>query len=144
MESKVFYLVTADILLFTHVLFVAFVVIGLLMIVAGKLFSWSWVRNPWFRLAHLAAIGVVALQSWLGVICPLTTWEMVLRQRAGDSVYSGSFISHWLEEILYYHAPNWVFIVSYTVFGSVVLATWFWIRPRPFSKRKKSGVADGR
>ena len=116
MESRVLYLLAADGILFTHVLFVAFVIFGLLLILAGKLFSWTWVRNPWFRLAHSIAIGVVVLQSWLGVICPLTTWEMALRERAGEAVYAGTFISHWLETILYYHASEWVFISCYTVF----------------------------
>ena len=132
MESRILYLLAADAILFTHVLFVAFVIFGLLLIFAGKLFSWSWVRNPWFRLAHLITIGVVVLQSWLGVICPLTTLEMALREKAGDAVYAGAFISHWLETILYYQASEWVFIICYTVFGSLVLASWFWVRPRPF------------
>lgn len=140
MESRGLYLLAADVILFIHVLFVAFVIVGLLLIIAGKLFSWFWVRNPWFRLVHLIAIGVVVLQSWLGVICPLTTWEMVLRERAGDSVYSGTFISHWLETILYYHASEWVFIICYTVFGSLVLASWFWVRPRPFTTIKNHGA----
>jgi len=140
MESRVLYQLTADVILFTHVLFVAFVIFGLLLIIAGKLRSWFWVRNPWFRLMHLIAIGVVVLQSWLGVICPLTTWEMVLRERAGDTVYSGTFISHWLETILYYHASEWVFIICYTLFGSLVLASWFWVRPRPFTTTKNHGA----
>ena len=126
------YRVAADALLVTHALFVAFVVFGLLLIIAGKWRSWRWVRNPWFRVAHLAAIGVVVLQSWLGVICPLTTWEMALRAKAGDATYPGSFIAHWVGELLYYRAPAWVFVVSYTVFGALVLASWFWVRPRPF------------
>ncbi len=83
MESKTLYLLVADVLLLTHVLFVVFVILGLLLIVAGKLLSWPWVQNPWFRLAHLIGIVVVALQSWLGAICPLTTWEMALRVKAG-------------------------------------------------------------
>jgi hypothetical protein len=135
MESPELYLLAADAILFTHVLFVAFVVFGLLFILAGKLFSWSWVRNPWFSLVHLAAIGVVVLQSWLRVICPLTTWEMALRERAGDEVYSGSFISHWLATILYYRVPEWVFVVCYTAFGALVVASWFWVRPRSFTER---------
>lgn len=128
------YLLAADAILVTHTLFVAFVVFGLMFILVGKLRSWSWVRNRWFRLAHLACIGVVVLQSWLGAICPLTTWEMALRQRAGDTVYSGSFISHWLETILYYRAPEWVFVLCYTLFGALVVASWFWVPPRPLSK----------
>lgn len=125
-------MLAADALLFLHTLFVVFVVFGLLSIFAGKTFSWAWVRNPWFRFAHLAAIGVVVLQSWLGVICPLTRWEMALRAKAGDSVYPGSFMAHWLEMLLYYQAPEWVFVVGYTLFGALVAASWYWVRPRAF------------
>ena len=124
----------ADTLLFAHVLFVLFVVIGLVLILIGKFAAWEWVRNPWFRVVHLVAIGVVAAQSWVGVICPLTTWEMALRERAGDVTYPGSFIAHWLETILYYEAPAWVFTLCYTVFATVVVASWIWVRPRHFTK----------
>ena len=130
MESGFQYILAADLLLFGHVLFVAFVIFGLVLIVIGKLFDWSWVRNRWFRFTHLAAIGIVVLQSWLGVICPLTTWEMALRQRVDEIVYSGSFISHWLESLLYFQAPAWLFTVCYTVFAGAVVACWFWVRPR--------------
>ncbi len=134
MESGFLYLLAADLLLFGHVLFVAFVVVGLALIFIGKLFDWTWVRNPWFRIAHLAAIGIVALQSWVGIACPLTTWEMALRERAGDAMYAGSFISHWLESLLYFQAPVWVFTVCYTVFAAVVGASWFWVRPRRIAR----------
>ena len=130
MESGFLLLLAADALLLTHVLFVAFVVFGLALIFVGKLFNWTWVRNPWFRIVHLAAIGIVVLQSWLGIICPLTTWEMALRERAGGITYSGTFISHWLESLLYYQAPAWVFTVVYTVFAAAVVVSWFWVRPR--------------
>ena len=141
MEDGVLYLVAADLILFVHVLFVAFVILGLVFILVGKLCSWSWVRNPWFRAAHFAAIGVVVLQSWLGAICPLTTWEMGLREKAGEAVYSGSFVAHWLESILYYRAPEWVFILCYTLFGALVAASWFWVRPRRLVRGKNHGAA---
>ena len=111
MATDLLFLLAADGLLLSHVLFVAFVVLGLALILVGKPLGWAWIRNPWFRVAHVAAIGIVVLQSWVGVICPLTTWEMALRERAGSAVYSGSFISHWLEALLYYQAPAWVFTV---------------------------------
>lgn len=130
------YLIAADALLIVHTLFVVFVVAGLILILAGKPFRWSWVRNPWFRGAHLIAIGIVVVQAWLGAICPLTIWEMSLREKGGDSVYAGSFISHWLSQILYYRLPEWVFIVGYTLFASLVLASWFWVPPRPLKSRK--------
>ena len=135
MDKNVFYLIAADLIIVTHFLFVAFVVLGLALVLIGKLRSWSWVYNPWFRLAHAAGVGVVALQSWFGAICPLTSWEMALRAKAGEAVYSGSFIAHWLEMILYYQAPAWVFILVYTLFGGLVAASWFWVRPRQFGER---------
>jgi hypothetical protein len=124
------YLLAADAVLLLHVLFVVFVVAGLVLILAGRLMSWAWVRNWWFRVIHLAAIGVVVLQSWLGVICPLTRLEMALRGRAGDTTYAGSFVSHWLETILYYRAPAWAFAVVYTAFGALVMLSWLWVPPR--------------
>lgn len=139
MNSETLYLVAADLLLAFHFGFVLFVVLSLLLIFAGKMLSWPWVRNPWFRSGHLLAIGVVVLQSWLGVLCPLTTWEMSLRAKAGDAVYSGTFVSHWLEKALYYQAPSWVFVVCYTAFGVLVLVSWYWVRPRPFNR----GVVHG-
>lgn len=139
MNTSDLYLIAADITLFLHASFVAFVIVSLLLIFVGKILSWDWIRNPWFRCAHLAAIAVVVLQSWFGVICPLTTLEMVLRSRADDSVYPGSFVAHWLEAILYYAAPAWVFAVCYTAFAGLVLASWFWIRPRRFGTTSARG-----
>lgn len=119
----------ADSILVVHVLFVAFVVLGLLAIYAGYFLRWQWVRNKTFRILHLSAIGYVVMQSWLGVVCPLTTWEMTLRAEAGTATYAGSFIQHWLQHLLYYTAPEWVFVVVYTVFGSLVAASWLIVRP---------------
>ncbi len=141
MESSTLFLLAADAMLLLHVIFVGFVVIGLVLIFMGKARRWSWVRNPWFRVMHLLAIGVVAVQSWFGVICPLTTFEMALRARAGDAQYQDSFISHWLETILYYQAPAWAFAVCYTAFGAVIVGSWFWVSPRPFTKLAKEKLS---
>jgi hypothetical protein len=130
MDAESWYLLAADVILFAHLLFVVFVVVGLVLILLGKPLDWTWVRNWWFRIAHLVAIIVVVLQAWLGAICPLTTLEMYLREQAGDAVYAGTFISHWLESILYYQAPMWVFTVCYTVFGALVVLSWFWVPPQ--------------
>ena len=136
-EASLAHLIAANILLFTHALFVVFVVFGLVLILVGKIMSWSWVRNPWFRCVHILAIGIVVIQSWLGVSCPLTVWEMTLRSKAGAAVYAGSFVSHWVESILYYRAPEWVFMVCYTFFGLLVLVSWWWVRPHPFSEKNE-------
>ena len=141
MESQAFYSLVADAILVTHVLFVAFVVLSLILIFVGKFLSWQWVRNPWFRVTHLLGIGVVVVESWFGFICPLTTWEMDIRSKAGVTIYESSFISHWLNELLYYQAPSWVFVVCYTVFGGLVLSSWFLVRPRAFSVGFQRGAS---
>src|SRR5690242_8008277 len=107
------YRALADLVLFTHAAFVAFVVLGLLLVLCGGFFGWRWIRNPWFRALHLAAIALVVVQSWLGIICPLTRLEMRLREKAGEASYSGTFIAHWVQKLLYYQAPMWVFVISY-------------------------------
>ena len=134
MEQKLL-LVAADAILIIHVAFVIYVVFGLFTIYVGFVLKWSWIRNFWFRISHLIAIVIVALQSWVGMICPLTIWEMALREKAGDATYSGSFIQHWLQSILYYSAPEWVFVLSYSAFGCLVLASWFIVKPiKPMRK----------
>lgn len=130
MSREAFFALAADGILLLHVLFVAFVVAGLALVYIGLLRGWRWVGNWWFRAIHLVAIGVVVAQSWLGQICPLTSWEMALRQAAGDASYGGSFIQYWLQSLLYYNAPQWVFIVAYSLFGTLVLASWFVVPPR--------------
>ncbi|MEL6950019.1 MAG: DUF2784 domain-containing protein [Pseudomonadota bacterium] len=124
------YRLAADALLLLHVGFVLFVVVGLALVWAGAWRGWRWVRNPVFRITHLLCIGVVVLQAWLGRICPLTIWEMTLRERAGEATYDGAFIAHWLNALLYYDAPMWVFAVVYTTFAALVMASWVWIPPR--------------
>lgn len=115
----------ADAVLALHVAVVLFVVLGLVLVVLGNRLGWRWVNHLWFRLAHLTAIAVVVLQAWFGVICPLTTLEMWLRRQAGQTGYEGSFMEHWLQQLLYYDAPAWVFIALYSVFGLLVLASWW-------------------
>lgn len=127
-------ILAADVILLVHVLFVLFILVGLLFIYVGRWRSWSWVRNPWFRITHLSAIAGVVIQSWFGINCPLTTLEMALRWRTGDAAYTGSFLAHWLETILYYQAPAWVFVLVYSIFGVLVLVSWFVVRPRGFRK----------
>jgi hypothetical protein len=129
------YQIMADGVLLLHVLFVVFVLAGQLLIVLGAYRGWSWIRNRWFRILHLGAIAIVVTQSWISLICPLTTLEMRLRAQAGQEQYEGSFIQFWLERLLYYEAPEWVFIAVYTVFGLFVVITWFCFPPR-----KTSGI----
>ncbi|RDX35406.1 DUF2784 domain-containing protein [Kangiella sp. HD9-110m-PIT-SAG06] len=131
--------VFADVTLILHVLVVIFVVVGLVLIIIGNWWQWSWVNRLWFRLTHLATILVVLAEAWLGVICPLTTLEMWLRKQVGSQTYSEGFIEHWLQQLLYWDLPGWVFIALYTSFACLVVLTWIVYPPQTDIRDAKHG-----
>lgn len=131
-----FFQLLADLVLTLHVAIVVFVVGGLVLIVVGYPRNWRWAKAAWFRLAHLAAIAVVVSEAWIGMACPLTWLEMWLRAKGRGATYAGSFIEHWLQKLLYYDAPTWVFTLAYSAFGLAVAATW-WYFPPQFNRRRK-------
>jgi len=116
----------ADIVLVTHFLFVAFVVGGLAVIWIGAALNWTWIRNFWFRAAHLGAISIVVAESLIGILCPLTVLEDALRQ--SDQPEAG-FIQRWVSRLLYYDLPERVFTITYVLFGLIVILTFLYIRP---------------
>src|SRR5712691_955034 len=116
----------ADAVLIVHVLFVLFVVGGFALILAGA-GRWSWIRNRTFRMLHVAAIVFVAVEALLGVTCPLTGWEDMLRATGRKE---RSFIGRWLAWLLYYDLPEWAFAIAYCAFASAVVWAWRAIPPR--------------
>jgi hypothetical protein len=134
------YRAAADAVVLVHVGYILFVVLGLAAIVAGLALKKPWARNFWFRALHLAAILVVVGEAWLGIVCPLTTWEAALRQRAGQVGLQGEgFIEHWTHRLIFYQAPPWVFGLAYTLFGLLVLATFILGPPRWPGRRGRTG-----
>ena len=124
------YWLLADLVLWAHFLWVGFILLGQAAILAGWALGWGWTRNLWFRLVHLAAMLVVVVQAWLGMVCPLTLMEHQLRLRAGESGYRRSFVSDWVERLLFYAAPDWVFLVLYSLFALLIALTFAAYPPR--------------
>jgi len=125
----------ADVVVAVHVAYVAFILLGQLAIVAGIALKWGWIRNPWFRVTHLVAITVVALEALLGIACPLTVWEDTLRTWAGQQVSEDTFIGRSLDNLVFYEAGAWVFTTCYIAFALLVLATFVLVPPRRRSER---------
>ncbi len=119
----------ADAILAIHFLLVTFVVGGQVLILAGGPLGWRWVRNLWFRLVHLAMVVFIALQTWLGNVCPLTEWENDLRAAAGQPVYEQTFVEHWLSGVMFFDLPWWMFVAGYTGFALLVVGSWWWWPP---------------
>ena len=118
--------IAADALLVAHFLIAAFVAGGLPLVWLGAAAGWRWVRNPWFRYLHLAAIAVIALEALLGIACPLTVWEDLLR----GSLQPQTFVGRWVQRLLYYNAPEELFTTLYLVWALATLATLRFVPPR--------------
>lgn len=116
----------ADAVLVLHTAIVAFIVGGLIAIWIGASCRWRWVRNLRFRVAHLAAIVFVALESVVGVACPLAVLEDWLR---GSATGDQSFVQRWLQRLLYWSFPDWVFLAIYVLFAAVVALTFLLVPP---------------
>jgi hypothetical protein len=123
------YLLLADIIAAIHLGYVVFVILGFILILAGIFLKWKWIRNLWFRIAHLAAIAGVALEALLGINCPLTVLEFSLRYGVSPSDRRVSFVGEVIDSVLYYDAPAWVFTIIYVGFALLVAITFVMAPP---------------
>ena len=115
----------ADAIVCVHLAVVLFVIVGLPLIYIGAARRWAWVRGVRWRAVHLATVVLIAAESLVGITCPLTVWEDALRgHRPGTG-----FIERWVDRILFYDFPRWLFVVVYTVFAVCVAVTWVTVPP---------------
>jgi Protein of Unknown function (DUF2784) len=126
----------AELIVGIHLLYIAIVMGGLLLIVLGILLRWQWIRNPWFRLVHVIMILIVAFEATISFECPLTTWENQLRAAAGETTEEGSFMGKLMANTLH---PEWANEDTLT-FGSygfalLILITFLLAPPRFARKR---------
>ncbi|MGO9513958.1 MAG: DUF2784 domain-containing protein [Steroidobacteraceae bacterium] len=119
-----------DAVVLIHFVVVLFVTAGLPLICLGAALRWAWVRKWRWRVMHLGTILFIAAESLLGLACPLTVWEDALRGRRS----AGGFIERWIDWLIFYDAPAWVFTVAYVAFAALVLATWIAVPP---TRRKR-------
>lgn len=126
----------ADAVLALHATIVLFVLLAVPWVACGYHRRWPLADRLGFRLLHLAAIGLVIAESWLGIRCPLTELEAWLRRRAGETFEAESFVGYWLQQLLYWNLPSWVFTLAYSLFGLLVLLLWWRLPPRRPSPRR--------
>ncbi|HYL57504.1 MAG TPA: DUF2784 domain-containing protein [Candidatus Acidoferrales bacterium] len=131
------YRLLADAIVVVHAAYVAFVVLGFAAVLIGALLRWSWVRNLKFRLAHLGAIMLVVVEAIAGAMCPLTTMEARLRERAGDAPSAGDFIARSVHRLIFYDLPPRAFTVIYVAFAVIVIVTLILVPPRARSRTAK-------
>lgn len=123
------YLVLADLVVVVHFLFVAFALLGGLLVL-------RWPRLLWIHLP--AAVWGVSIEM-AGWICPLTPLEQALRRQAGLPPYEGGFLAHYLLPVLYPEGltreTQWLLAgvvlgVNAVVYGLLARRRW-WGRSAP-------------
>lgn len=123
------YRIAADALLVLHLGFVLFALFG------GLLVAWK----PRLIYLHLPAACWAVLVELVDGSCPLTSWEKLLRDRAGDGGYSTGFIEHYLLPVLY---PSWLTLPVQYVLAAVVIVcnllayAWVWSRRHKHLQRR--------
>lgn len=123
--------VLADAMLLLHLGYVLFAVGGEILILAGGLLGWRWIRNLAFRVLHLLAVVVVAIEALAGVLCPLTEWEYALRRLAGQGVEEQiPFMARLVRRLIFHDFPQWVFTSGYVTFALLAVGTIILFPPR--------------
>ena len=85
------YRLLADATVAFHLAFIAFAVLGGLLVL----------RKAWVAWLHVPAVAWVVWLELTGAICPLTPLENALRAKAGETGYPGGFIDHYLMPVIY-------------------------------------------
>jgi len=114
----------ADVIVMVHVGFVAFVVLGGLLVL-------RWRRLMWLHIPAAVWGAVVEIAAW---ICPLTPLEIELRRMGGEVGYAGGFVEHYIVPILY---PAELTRTTQIVLGILVLAINLVIYCYVFSRSRK-------
>jgi hypothetical protein len=102
------YRALADLVTVVHLAFVLFVVLGGLLVL----------RWRWLAFLHIPAAVWGVLIEYTGWICPLTPLENSWRRLGGEAGYSGGFIQHYIQPVLY---PAGLTRGTQIVLGSLVV-----------------------
>lgn len=121
----------ASLILAVHVGVILFNVFGLVAIPVGAWRRWGFAHGPWWRLLHVGALGVVAAQALAGRACFLTIWQSELLSRSGTQ----PLIARWVDHLIYWPLPLWVFTVLYVMVLVYTLAL-LWLVPLRWRVRK--------
>ena len=128
-------ILAADLILIFHFCIVFFVVSGLVAMPIGCLRNYSWTRNTKLRSAHMLLMGFITLEAILGITCPLTILENILRQIE----YQQSFVSYWVSHLIYWDLPNYFFVILYSACFVWSLIFWKMHPPNYFNRKRVIG-----
>ena len=116
----------AEIILIIHFIIFLFICLGFILIPIGYSLDWNWIKNRIIRLIHISLMGFVTIETIIGVICPLTSIEFLLRD--GSKVDSN--LTLIIHKIMYWNLPNHYFIVLYIICLTYLVVLWILFKPK--------------
>ena len=126
--------ILADLIAAAHIGYFIYVVGGCAAIIVGFTRRHAWIRNPWFRLSHLAAVYIVVFENVFNIACPLNSAEWQLRSTSQSAVEASSGVGGLLDQLLFHTIPGNVLNVMYSVFAIFLLVALVLVPPRFKSK----------
>jgi len=109
-------------ILAAHLAIILFNLFGLIVVPLGAICGWRFVRVRWWRLLHLVSLAAVAAQAVFGRACILTIWQAALTGEPGRPT---PLIMGWVNRVIYWPLPLWVFAAFYLlVFGYALALLW--------------------
>ncbi len=131
-----FYKIAADFVVILHFLWIVFLIFGVFI---G--------RNKIIKYLHIGGLGFAIIIQIFGWYCPLTYLEVWLRQRHNPSIkYTGSFIIHYVEKIVYIElSPVIIFVLTLIL---ISMSAYIYLRrrekrlPRRPPSQNPSGLGD--
>ena len=127
--STQFYLFLAKLVAICHLSYVLFVFLGLFYIYIGKVLKLKSVSNIYFRVIHLLAMIIVAIQQYYMINCPLTILEKKLLVLAGKEIYSGAFVAH-LFSMIDLNIPTSYYLPLYISLSILFLISFIIVPPK--------------
>ena len=122
--------IAANVIAVAHLAYFGFIVGGMVAVVLAVRQDVSWVRNPWFRIAHVAAIYVVLVEEATGLPCPLNVLQWGAREAAIGSTQASTGVGGLLDYLLYHTVSPLALDVMYWSFGVLVVALLWAVPPR--------------
>lgn len=119
--------------LLAHGAIIGFNIAGLILIPLGAWRGWRWVRGFVWRLLHLLSLTVVAVQALAGRACFLTLWQTQLEGGSQPT----PMIAGWINRLIFWPLPLWVFAVAYVLIWVYVLFLWWRVPPRAKTEVRK-------
>ena len=116
-----------------HLVIINFNLAGLFVIPLGGWLGWRLVRIRWLRLLHLVLWLVVAAQAVAGQACILTILQDGL---VGVQGKSAPMVMSFINRLIYWPLPIWVFAAGYVAVLLYTVALWFLVPPDPAWRKR--------